>query len=282
MSELYVVTGASGQMGRLVIEELKQRVPAERIVAGARTPEEAADLGVEVRELDYDRPETVRAALDGARRVLLVSASEPGKRFPQHRVVIDAAAETGAAVVYTSAPKADSTHALLAAEHRDTEVHLRRSGTAYTILRNNWYHENFESSIRSAASSGAVFSATRGGRIASAARADYAAAAAAVLDEEGHEGKVYELAGDHAWTFTDLAAEIERACGQEIACTDLTPAQLRASLESAGLPGPVAEVFTDVDVQIGGGWLADTDHTLSRLIGRPTTPLRDYVRSVLS
>jgi NAD(P)H dehydrogenase (quinone) len=277
---MIVVTGASGQLGRLVIEELKQRVPAARIVAAVRTPEKAADLGVEVREADYDRPETVKSALAGAAKVLLVSGMDP-HRVRQHATVVDAAKEAGAAVAYTSGPKADTTETLLAADHRATEEYIKASGVPYTFLRNNWYHENYAQSITLAPQLGAVYGAAGDGRIASAARADYAAAAAAVLAGEGHEGKVYELGGDTAWTLAELAAEIAAVTGKEITYQNLPKDDYAGVLAGAGVPGPFADILADVDVNISKGWLADTPGTLSELSGRPTQPIGDYVRALL-
>jgi NAD(P)H dehydrogenase (quinone) len=277
---MIVVTGASGHLGRLVVEELKNRVPAEQIVAAARTPEKAADLGVEVREADYDRPETIKSALQGATKVLLVSGTEQS-RVQQHAAVVDAAKEAGATLVYTSAPKADTTEAHLAADHRTTEEYIKASGVTYTILRNNWYHENYEQSIKVAPQAGAVYGAAGDGRIASAARADYAAAAAAVLTGDGHDGKVYELAGDTAWTLADLAADISAVTGKEIAYQNLPEDDFAGVLAGAGLPAPFAAIMANVDVNISRGWLADTPGTLAELTGRPTQPVADYVRTLL-
>ncbi|MEU4223300.1 SDR family oxidoreductase [Nonomuraea sp. NPDC026600] len=277
---MIVVTGASGHLGRLVIEDLKQRVAASEIVAAARTPEKAADLGVEVREADYDRPETIKSALQGATKVLLISGIDP-HRAQQHAAIVDAAKEVGATLVYTSAPKADTTEAGLAADHRATEEYIKASGVTYTILRNNWYHENYEQSITVAPQLGAVYGAAGDGRIASASRADYAAGTAAVLAETGHDGKVYELAGDTAWTLADLAAEIAEVTGKEVAYQNLPKDDYAGVLAGAGVPAPFAETLADVDVNISRGWLADTPGTLTDLIGRPTRTVGEYVRSLL-
>ncbi|MBT2235641.1 SDR family oxidoreductase [Nonomuraea sp. NEAU-A123] len=277
---MIVVTGASGHLGRLVIEDLKQRVAASEIVAAARTPEKAADLGVEVREADYDRPETLKSALQGATKVLLISGIDPN-RVRQHAAVVDAAKEVGATLVYTSAPKADTTEAGLAADHRATEEYIKASGVTYTILRNNWYHENYEQSITTAPQLGAVYGAAGDGRIASASRADYAAGTAAVLTGTGHDGRVYELAGDTAWSLADLAAEISEVTGKDVTYQNLPKDDYAGVLAGAGLPGPFAELMADVDVNISRGWLADTPGTLSDLIGRPTRTVGDYVRSLL-
>ncbi|MBE1581988.1 SDR family oxidoreductase [Nonomuraea angiospora] len=278
---MIVVTGATGQLGRLVVEELRKRVPAERIVAAARTPEKGADLGVEVRQADYDRPETVRSALRGATKVLLISGLDPN-RLQQHSTVVDAAKEAGATLVYTSAPAADTTEALLAADHRATEEYIKASGVTYTILRNNWYNEVYAPAITAAPQLGAVHGAAGDGRVASASRADYAAAAAAVLTGEGHDGKVYELSGDTSWTRADLAAEIAAVTGKEVVYQDLPKDEYAVVLAGAGLPAPFAEIMADVDVNIARGWLSQTPGTLRDLIGRPTQPIGEYVRSLLA
>ncbi|KAB8194596.1 NAD(P)H-binding protein [Nonomuraea phyllanthi] len=277
---MIVVTGAGGHLGRLVIGELAARVPAARIVAAARTPDKAAGLGVEVRQADYDRPETIETALRDATKVLLISGIEP-QRARQHATVVDAAKRAGATLVYTSAPKADTTEAALAADHKTTEAYIKASGVTYTILRNNWYHENYERAIVTAPQLGAVFGAAGDGRIASASRADYAAATAAVLAGEGHEGKVYELGGDTAWSLAELAAEISRASGKEVAYRDLPEDEYARVLAGAGLPAPMAGIMADVDVNIGRGWLADTPGTLHEIAGRRPQPIGDYVRSLL-
>ncbi|MGN9843270.1 SDR family oxidoreductase [Nonomuraea sp. H19] len=277
---MIVVTGASGHLGRLVIEELKERVPAAQIAAAARTPEKAADLGVEVREADYDRPETLKSALQGATKVLLISGVD-ANRVQQHASIVDAAKEAGATLLYTSAAKADTTEAELAADHKATEEYIKASGVTYTILRNNWYNENYEQSIAMAPQLGAVYGAAGDGRIAAASRADYAAGAAAVLAGEGHDGKVYELGGDTAWTLAELAAEISEVTGKEIGYQNLPKDDYAGVLAGAGLPAPYAAVLADVDVNISRGWLADTPGTLRELIGRPTQTIGEYVRSLL-
>lgn len=278
---MIVVTGATGQLGRLVIEELKQRVPASGVVAAVRSPEKAEGLGVEIREADYDRPETLRSAFRGATKVLLISGTDFGNRVQQHAAVVDAAKEAGASLVYTSAPRADTTEALLAGEHKATEDYIKASGVTYTILRNAWYHENYAQAIVNGVELGALYGSAGDGRIASASRADFAAGAAAVLAGEGHDGKVYELSGDTAWSLSELAAELSKISGKEIVYRDLPVAEYAAVLEGAGLPAPVAQLMADVDANIARGWLAGTPGTLRDLAGRPTGSMADYARSLL-
>lgn len=208
---MIVVTGASGQLGRLVIQSLLRRqVPASQIVAAVRTPAKAADLaalGVQVREADYTRPDTLDAALAGAEKVLLISSNEVGQRAPQHQNVIDAARRAGVKLLaYTSLLRADTSPLGLAAEHVATEAALKASGVPHVLLRNGWYTENYLASVAPALQHGAFIGSAGEGRIASAARADYAEAAAAVLTLPDQAGQVHELAGDTAYTLAELAA----------------------------------------------------------------------------
>ncbi|MEG6504270.1 SDR family oxidoreductase [Nitratidesulfovibrio sp. 1201_IL3209] len=282
---MIAVTGASGQLGRLVMEGLLARVPAENLVAAVRNPARVADLaarGVTVRAADYGKPDTLDAALAGVDRLLLISSSEVGGRVPQHRNVIEAAKRAGVGLVaYTSILHADTTPLGLGAEHRETEALLRASGLPHVILRNGWYTENYLASLPGALQHGAFVGCAGDGRIASAARADYAAAAVAVLTGEGHAGKVYELAGDTAYTLAELAAEVSRRTGRQIGYTDLPQAEFRAVLAGAGLPGPVADLLADSDAGASRGGLFDEGHQLSALIGRPTTPLSALVEAAL-
>ncbi|MBY0137430.1 SDR family oxidoreductase [Paracoccus yeei] len=275
------ITGATGQLGRLTIAKLKTVLPENQIVALARSPEKA-DLGVETRAFDYDRPETLAPALAGVERLLLISSSEVGKRAPQHRAVIEAAKAAGVGeIVYTSLLHADRSPLSLAAEHVETEAALAESGIPHTILRNGWYAENYTGSIPSALQHGALIGAAGAGRVSGAARADYAEAAARVLAEGGHAGQTYELAADDAWTLADLAAEISRQSGRDIPYVDLPEAEYAAALVKAGLPEGLAAAIAGWDAGAAQGALFDDSRALSGLIGRPTTPLADVVRAAL-
>ncbi|AWX93685.1 SDR family NAD(P)-dependent oxidoreductase [Paracoccus mutanolyticus] len=275
------ITGATGQLGRLTIAKLKTLLPAGQIVALARSPEKA-DLGVETRAFDYDRPETLAPALAGVERLLLISSSEVGKRAPQHRAVIEAAKAAGVGeIVYTSLLHADRSPLSLAAEHVETEAALAESGIPHTILRNGWYAENYTGSIPTALQHGALIGAAGAGRVSGAARADYAEAAARVLAEGGHAGQTYELAADDAWTLADLAAEVSRQSGRDIPYVDLPEAEYAAALVKAGLPEGLAAAIAGWDAGAAQGALFDDSRALSGLIGRPTTPLADVVRAAL-
>ncbi len=282
-----LVTGASGQLGRLVIEALLKQVPAEQIVAGARNLQALDGLaarGVTVRRVDYGQPETLHAALKDVDRVLLVSSSEVGQRVAQHRNVIEAAQQAGVKLLaYTSVLHADTSALLLANEHRSTEALLRDSGLPYVLLRNGWYTENYTGAVAPALQSGVVLGSAGSGRIASATRADYAEAAAAVLvSSETQAGRIYELAGDSAYTLDELAAEIAKQSGKPVSYRDLPQVEYQAALVQAGLPEAVAGIIAQSDRSAADGALFDDRHQLSQLIGRATTPLRDTVAAALA
>jgi NAD(P)H dehydrogenase (quinone) len=283
---MIVVTGASGQLGHLVINELLKTVAASEIVAAVRTPSKAADLaasGVTVKEADYTRPETLEAAFAGADKVLLISSSEVGQRSPQHLNVIAAAKKAGVKLLaYTSLLHADSSPLPLALEHKQTEEALATSGLPYVLLRNGWYTENYLASVPVALQYGVVMGCAADGRIASAARADYAAAAAAVLtSSESQAGKVYELAGDDAYTLSELAATISAAADKPVTYQNLSEADYNKALLDAGLPDFLATLLAESDTGASKGGLFDDSKTLSSLIGRPTTSLAELVKATV-
>ncbi|MEU7393348.1 MULTISPECIES: SDR family oxidoreductase [Streptomyces] len=279
-----VVTGASGKLGRHVVEQLLEKVPAGQVTAVVRSPERVADLaerGVRVAVADYNAPETFDGLFAADDKVLLISGNEFDKgRVRQHSVVIDAARAAGVALLaYTSAP--GSLTATLADDHRGTERALLDSGVPYVLLRNGWYHENYTENLAPVLEHDAVVAAAGEGRISSASRADYAAAAVAVLTGEGHENTTYELGGDEAWSFAEYAAELSRQTGREIVYTPVTPEALTGILTGAGVPEPMAAVFAGVDAAIAEGQLVVDSGDLSRLTGRPTTPLAEAVAAAL-
>lgn len=277
------VTGATGQLGRLVIESLKSKVSAETIVALVRNPEKALDLGVEARTFDYTKAETLAASLQGVDKLLLISGNELGQRLPQHVAVIEAAKQAGVKhIFYTSILHADSSPLSLAVEHAATEKAIKESGLTYTILRNGWYTENYTGSAKGAIGAGAFIGNAGDGKIASAARVDYAEAAAVVLVGAGHEGKTYELAGDEAYTLTELAAEISKQSGKTIPYSNLTEAAYASILKGFGLPDALAEMLADSDTGASKGGLFDDSKVLSKLIGRPTTALARVVADALA
>jgi NAD(P)H dehydrogenase (quinone) len=276
---MIVVTGANGQLGRLVIEDLLKKVPAaSSIIAAVRSPEKAQDLaalGVQLRKADYTQPATLDTAFAGANKLLLISSSEIGQRAAQHRAVIDAAVRAKVELLaYTSVLHADVSPLGLAVEHRETEAMLKASGLPFVLLRNGWYTENYLMSLAAALEHGAVIGSAGEGRISSAARADYAAAAVAVLTStQSVAGRTYELAGDSAYTLGELAAEISKQSGKAVVYQDLSEADYKAALIDIGLPEPVARLLSDSDVGASKGGLYDEGHQLSELIGRATTSM---------
>ena len=277
-----LVTGATGSLGRLVITSLIERGADPRsIVAGARDVTKAQDLGVRVAHLDYANPSSIATALDGVDTVLLISGSEVGQRVAQHQAVIDGAVASGVSkFVYTSAPRATTSDLVLAPEHKATEEAIAASGLPAVILRNNWYTENYAADLSRGAETGAIASGAGEGRVASASRKDFAEAAAVVLLDDGHIGEVYELGGDIAWNYDDLAAAIGEVSGRDVEYHRLSAEEQLTALRAGGLDEGTAGFVVALDAGIAGGALADTDGTLSRLIGRPTTPLVDGLRAI--
>lgn len=282
---MIAITGATGQLGQLVIEHLLKTVPAEQIVAIVRHPAKAEALsqqGITVRQGDYTDPATLTTALQGVEKLLLISSSEVGQREAQHQNVIDAAKAEGVKfIAYTSLLHADRSPLGLHVEHVATENALAASGIPYALLRNGWYTENYLASVPPALEHGVFIGAAGEGKIAAAPRADYAAAAARVIASEGHSGKVYELAGDNAWTLSELVAEVSRQSGKTVSYQNLSEADFAAALKSVGLPAGLADMLADSDAGAAKGGLFDDSHTLSQLIGRPTTPLSQSIKAIL-
>lgn len=278
------VTGVTGQLGRLIVEDLKKRIPAEEIIGLARSPEKAEDLGIALRPADYARPETLKSALEGVDKLLLISSSEVGQRIVQHQNVINAAkAAQVKHIIYTSLLHADTSALdMLATEHLATEKMIRETGIPYTILRNGWYTENYMMGIPAAIEHGVLIGSAGQGRISSAPRSDYAEAAAIVLTQGEHIGKTYELAGDQAYTLTDLAKEISRQTGKDIPYQDLPPADYTDTLKKAGMPDAWAELLPALDVGASQGGLYSERKDLSQILERPTTTLAAYLKDALT
>lgn len=282
---MYAVTGATGRLGRLVIDALLKTVPAERIVAAVRNPARAGDLaerGVIVREADYSRPETLGPALAGVEKLLLISSTEVSGRLPRHKAVIEAAkANKVSLIAYTSMLHADTSSARLAIEHRQTEEVITASGLPAVILRNGWYTENHLMGLPAALEHGAFVGAAKDGQFSSAAQQDYAEAAAVVLATDGHAGETYELAADQAFTLAEFAAEVSRQSGKAVVYNNLTEAAYRDMLTGAGLPADLAALLADADAAASHGALFDDGGVLRRLIGRQTTPMQSLVATAL-
>jgi NAD(P)H dehydrogenase (quinone) len=284
---MIAVTGASGHLGRLVIDSLLKKVPASEIAAVVRNPEKARDLGskgVAVRAADYSKPETLAPAFAGAEKILLISGNEVGKRIEQHTAVAAAAREAGAKLlVYTSLLHAEGSPLLLGEEHRQSEAAVRASGVPFVLLRNSWYTENYSNAVKQAVKLGVHYGCAGEGRISAAARADYAEACVAVLiAKDDPSGRTYELAGDEGFTLAQFAAEVSRQSGKPVRHEDLSEADYKAMLVKAGLSEPAAGFFANTDTGISKGALYDDSHQLSELIGRPTTPISATIKAALA
>ena len=282
MTQTIAITGATGQLGRLTVAALKSRAPAATLVALVRDTAKAADLGVEARPFDYHKPATLAPALAGVDVLVLISSSDFNDRAGQHANVIRAAEAAGVGrIVYTSILKGDASPMILAQDHIATEALLTASPLTATVARNGWYTENYTGTLAGALQAGAVAGANASGKISPAARADYAEALAVLASDDAHAGKVYELAGDEAFTMPDFAAEVSAQTGRDVPYAAMSKEAYAQMLEQVGLPAPVAQIFADSDACAAEGALFDDSETLSRLIGRPTTPLKDAVAAAL-
>ena len=283
---MIAITGATGQLGQLVIAELIRAVPAAQIVAAVRDPAKAADLaalGIQVRRADYNDPATLEAAFAGVEKLLLISSREVGKREVQHRAVIDAAGHAGVTLLaYTSVLHADISPLRLATEHKATEAYLAASGLPHVVLRNGWYLENYTGGIGTALASHVVLGCAGNGRIAAAARKDYALAAVAALTRENQAGRVYELAGDESFTLAEFAAEIARQSGQSVEYRNLRAADYEAALMGFGLPAMFAALLADSETGAANGALFDDAKQLSTLIGHPTQRLSEAIKQAIA
>ena len=279
------ITGATGQLGNLVIEQLLQLTAAQNIVVLVRNVDKAEHFkvqGIELREFDYDRPETLVPALSGVDKLLLISANEIGRRTPQHQAVINAAKVAGVPyLAYTSLLRADTSPLGLAQEHRETEKLIQDSGITYTFLRNNWYSENYLAGVAHTIEIGTLFGAAQDGRISSASRIDYAEAAAKVLTSTGHENKTYELAGSESFSLSDLATFIGQAVNKDIIYQNLSAEEYTRGLTQAGLPAGLVDVIVDADIQTIQGAMYSDSKDLEQLIGHKTTSIQDAIKAAL-
>ena len=283
---MVVVTGATGKLGGHVVRSLLAKMPAAQIVAVVRNRGNAdglAELGVQVRQANYSEPATLASALAGAEKVLLISSNEVGQRVPQHQAVIDASVTAKVKLfAYTSILRADTSELGLAVEHRATEEAIQRSGLTYVLLRNGWYLENHTEALGPAMEHGAILGAAGNGKFASAARADYAAAASVVLTEVGHENKTYELAGDDSYTLAELAAEVSRLTHKAVAYRNLAEGEYEQVLLQFGLPAPIAKMLADSDSGAANGALDSKARDLHDLLGRSTTTLAQAVSAAVT
>jgi NAD(P)H dehydrogenase (quinone) len=277
-----VITGASGHLGRLVVDQLLAAgEPAAQIVATGRDVDKLQDLaraGVTVRRADFADPATLDEAFTGADTLLLVSTTTVGERFDNARNAIDAAARAGVSkVVYTSILNASTARMTLAHQHRRTEDYLRESGLPFVVLRNGWYLENYTDQLPMITQYHALLGSADDGLVSAAARRDYAAAAVAVLTQDGHIGATYELGGTPL-TLTEIAATISDVLGTHVAYQNMPVADYTDVLTSAGLPPDMAAAVADADAGLARGELFTAGEDLAKLIGRPATTAHEAVQ----
>jgi NAD(P)H dehydrogenase (quinone) len=278
------VTGATGKLGRHAIAHLLTQHPAREIVALVRHYERAKEMeaqGIQVRHADYDAPATLGPALEGISKLLFISASEVGKRVPQHRALIDAAAQARVGLVaYTSILRADTSRMKLVAEHKATETALRASGIPFVLLRHGWYIENYTENLAGPLATGTFMGSAGTGRIAAVTRADFAEADVRALLGDRHAGKTYELASDAGFTMAELASAVSTWSGKPLAYRDMNPGEYAQALTQFGVPGPYAEVLADCDLGVARGELDVVGDDLRRLLGRPPRSLQDFLATL--
>lgn len=279
------ITGATGQLGTLVLNTLLKKIAASDLIALVRDTTKAEYLkqqGIEVRHFDYDQADTLSPALHGVDKLLFISASEIGRRSHQHKAIINAAQQAHVAhLIYTSVINANTSQLELAAEHRETEALIKASGLNYTILRNNWYSENYLAGLAQIIEAGVLYGAAADSQINSASRLDYAEAAARVLTSDGHFNKTYELAGSTSFTLNDLATFITEASNKPIRYQNLTADAYHQALIQAGLPVYVVNVVVDADIQTQKGALFNPSKDLENIIGRKTTSMQDLIKTLI-
>ena len=277
------ITGATGQLGQLVVQKLKEKNPDAKLVALVRNPDKAKPLDLEAKPFDYEQPEALPKALEDIDRLVFISGSEIGKRETQHKNVINAAKQAQVKqIAYTSLLHADTSSMILAPEHLATEKMLQDSGISHTILRNGWYTENYTAGLKQAVEQGAIIGSAGDGKISSATREDYAEAIAETIINDDHTGKTYELAGDQTYTMQDLAAEVSKQTGKNIEFVNLPEAEYAQKLQEIGLPEGMAKAFASLDYSASKNDLHDESGELARLINRPTTSLSQAVKTGLN
>lgn len=281
-----LVTGASGQLGRRVVELLLEK-GVHGIVATTRSPDKLADFkarGVDVRQADFDDDASLARAFAGAARALLISADDvvtPGRRAAQHKRAVKALESAGVEhVVYTSLPAPTTSSASVAPDHAATEAALTESRLGVAVLRNNLYADLFLFTLPGAVKSGKLIDARGNGAAAFVTREDCArAAAAALLDRNAPARSTLDVTGPEALTSAQVAAILSEIVGKKIEHVAVTPEQLSESLVGHGLPPPVANVYKTFDIAISKGELAAVSDTVQRLTGHAPQHLADYLRS---
>lgn len=285
MTDTLLVTGASGQLGRLVLDSLlaSGKSPAS-IIATTRDTAKLADYaakGVIVRLADFDDAASLDAAFAGADKVLIISTDaldQPGKRLAQHKAAVAAAKEAGAKhILYTSMPQPDDSLVTFAPDHLGTEEAIKATGIPYTILRDGWYAENLFMSLPHALETGSWYTSTGEGRIAHITRADTAAAIAGAVLKAGNESKTYTLTGTKSRTAEEIAAIVSAATGKPLKVVHVTDAQLAEGLKAAGLPEGFIPTIVSFDANTREGKIASVTSDAETLSGRKPTSFEDFV-----
>ncbi|TGK03428.1 SDR family oxidoreductase [Leptospira selangorensis] len=270
ISETVLVTGASGHLGKIILEELLKR-GHNKIIATTRKPESLQDFatrGVTVRKASFDDPASLVAAFQGADRVLIISTDNIGNRIEEHKNAVDAAVNIGAKrILYTSLTKADEVPVTFAFEHEGTEEKIKQSGLAYTILRNNMYSDYLIPKLQHAIASGSLYGSGGVGACAYVSRTDCAKAAAAALLSPEAGNKILEIGGPKAWTYAELAKFTSELVNKPISYVDLPAEELSKALVGAGVPKPMADALASFDVSIREGYLKEVNSSAKDLIG---------------
>ncbi len=286
MSQTLLVTGASGQLGRSVVEHLLTtfQVAPERIIATTRHPEKLEELsqrGVQVRQADFDDPASLPVAFKGADRLLIVSTDSldrPGHRSVQHAAAVQAAKSAGVAhLYYTSMPQPDDSAITFAHEHLDSEKALKDSGLEWTILRNGWYQENLFMSLPHAIASGQWFTSAGDGELAHVSREDCARAAAAALVSDDTAGKTYTLTGPTLLSTADIAALAREVFDQPIQVVQLNDEQLQGGMVQAGVPEALAPVFVSFDTNTREGKIEIRTDDVEKLTGQAPKSMKAFL-----
>jgi len=285
MTDTLLVTGASGQLGRLVLDALlaSGKVAPASIVATTRDVARLADYaekGVTVRAADFEDAASLDAAFAGATRALIISTDaldRPGKRLAQHKAAVAAAEKAGVRhILYTSMPQPDDSRVTFAPDHLGTEEAIKATGIAYTILRDGWYAENLFMSLPHALQTGSWYTSSGNGRIAHITRADTAAALAGALLNAGSESRTYTLTGPESHTAEEIAAIVSAATGKPLKVVHVTDAQLAEGLKGAGLPEAFIPTVVSFDANTREGKIAMVTDDAEKLSGRKPTSLEDF------
>ncbi|MEH7097729.1 SDR family oxidoreductase [Neobacillus vireti] len=281
-----LVTGATGKLGTKVVDTLLKAIPASELAVSVRNPEKAEGLrnrGVEVRQGDFDQPETLDQAFTGIDRLLIISADGDNEtRIRQHTDAVQAAERAGVKfIAYTSLANATESKNLMAPPHVATEAAIIKTGIPYSFLRNNWYLENEMGSIQGALAGAPWVTSAGEGKVGWALQQDYADAAAAVLLGNGHENSVYELSGP-LLTQAELASELGAVLGKEIPVQQVSDEKYAEIMKGLGLPDFVIPIVVGIQESIRNGSLDVESNDFEKVLGRPVTPIKEALTQLVN